>query len=432
MNANTQLDRRLADYLAGRSTFRAPEGLLESTMARVDGAGQRGWLRIVRPVSPSPTWLPAVRRGVGLAVAVGLMLVLFVLLALAVGSRRPVVAPLGLARPGLIAFEAGNRIYVANADGSGKHPITLGPALDSYPAWSHDGTRVAYISQRVASAPFEVRVADAQGTNQIVVATGLSYANTAAGTCCEAPALDWSRDDRWLVFAAATDETREPRIVVASADGSSQWTLGTSDLGGLDPTWSPDGKEIAFARVAPEPSIWVVSADGSGLHRLTTVRGEGDSFYRPQWSPDGRRLAFQAGSEGDLGIYLINRDGSDEHPVDDAIRACRSCISSDATMPVWSPDGSALAWLGLTSQAEIAGLIVVGDSDGLHPRVIYEGPLQPTPLIWSPDARHLLAHSPASDHTPKLLIVDVTGQTQPVAIPAEETYANASWQRLPP
>jgi hypothetical protein len=70
---------------------------------------------------------------------------------------------------------------------------------------------------------------------------------------------------------------------------------------------------------------------------------------------------------------------------------------------------------------------------GLHAHAIYEGPLQPAPFIWSPDPRHLLAFSPISDHTPKVYVVDVTGQAKPFVTLADEfTYANASWQRLPP
>jgi hypothetical protein len=87
----------------------------------------------------------------------------------------------------------------------------------------------------------------------------------------------------------------------------------------------------------------------------------------------------------------------------------------------------------LTNQAEVAGIMVVGDSDGLHAHALYEGPLQPALFIWSPDARHLLAFSPITDHTPKVFVVDVTGQMEPVVILADEfTLANASWQRLPP
>jgi TolB protein len=423
MTASSELDRRLADYLADRSTLRAPVGLLESAMDRIDTAGQRRWLRFVPASSTSPAWLPAVRR-VAFVGAVSLLVLLGFLLALVVGSRRPVPTPLGLARPGLIAFEAGNRIYVANADGTGRHPITFGPALDSFPAWSNDGTRIAYISQGGAPAPLEVRVADPLGRNQVVVASGLSYATTPDKGCCEPPFLDWSRDDRQLVLAAAVDNTKVPRIVVVSVDPPSQHALGASDLSGLNPVWSPEGREIAIKRFAPDESIWVAGSDGSALRRVTTVQGDGGSFYRPQWSPDGRRLAFEAGHQGALRIYVVNRDGTDEHAVENPI--------SNAYLPVWSPDGSALAWMGSADGGDVATAIVIADSNGSRPRVINVGPLQSAPLIWSPDARHILAYSPASDHTPKLFIIEVTGRSQPVAISAEETYSNASWQRLPP
>jgi TolB protein len=127
---------------------------------------------------------------------------------------------------------------------------------------------------------------------------------------------------------AALPEPGEARSIFADRDGV--WSL----------SWSPDGRQIAFARgpwVSPRPfvDIWVVAADGSAPRRLTgSIPGE-NNWY-PSWSPDGRQIAFHRWRDRRSEIWVMNADGS-------GARALTN-LGEDARYPSWSPDGRQIAF----------------------------------------------------------------------------------------
>jgi TolB protein len=152
------------------------------------------------------------------------------------------------------------------------------------------------------------------------------------------PAADfdpsWSPDGRRIAYRHMDDQSGS--IDVMNADGSGVRNL--TRRRGLDysPAWSPDGKKIAFASVrAGKATIWVMRPDGSGRRRLSRVYGE-----YPAWSPDGRKIAFDhldfASGSTDWDIWVMNADGSHARPL----------IASGALEqgPAWSPDGRTIAY----------------------------------------------------------------------------------------
>jgi Tol biopolymer transport system component len=120
---------------------------------------------------------------------------------------------------------------------------------------------------------------------------------------------------------------------------------GTAAPNGLfyvDPAWSPNGKEIAVAirDVGPggdRGDLWIVNADGANARRLTKSTGASLRGARyPTWSPDGKRLAFGYGSNG---IYVVNRDGTGLH------RIATGCC------PDWSRNGRRIAYAVISAPA---------------------------------------------------------------------------------
>ena len=116
--------------------------------------------------------------------------------------------------------------------------------------------------------------------------------------------LVWSPDGRTIYFG---------RYLV-STDGSGARRLPYIPLTAV---WSPDGRQIAFVRGLPDRSqvgpvgrnheIYVMNADGSGKRNLTRNAARD---VRPSWSPDGRRIAFVSDRDGRLEAHVMNADGS--------------------------------------------------------------------------------------------------------------------------
>jgi Tol biopolymer transport system component len=172
---------------------------------------------------------------------------------------------------------------------------------------------------------------------------------------------------------------------VVQADGSDRRRLTDSGQGvDSSPTWSPDGKRIAFrtsrGKSPPgvDPSnIFVINADGSGERQLTPARGAAAGGLFPAWSPDGSSIAYSNGS----GINLIRPDGSGRRP-----------LGVPGECSVWSPDGSKLLFCsnGINRGEGVDNWdVFVMDADGSHVRRLTSNAAQDYPGAWSPDGTQI-------------------------------------------
>ena len=126
-----------------------------------------------------------------------------------------------------------------------------------------------------------------------------------------------------------------------NSDGSKQVKL-TNHLGDKNPSWSPDGKKIAFEREAPcyNFEIYVMNAaDGSGQTRLTN---NANDDYDPSWSPDGKKIAFSSDREGNYGD-ICNECSDGSSPT----RLTNNAATHDWN-PSWSPDGKKIAFASVS------------------------------------------------------------------------------------
>jgi Tol biopolymer transport system component len=265
--------------------------------------------------------------------AVGLLLLVPALLPGAAQAAYP-------GENGRIAFVSNrddalnNDIYSMNADGSDVIRLTTHANGEEDPAWSPDGTKIAFGASRGEGAGIYTMNAD--GTTQVKVSPGtLGY---------PAGRPSWSPDGTQIVFQAMRGGGESVELYAFNADGSG--TLRRLTLNAVDewaPAWSPDGTKIAFHRFVSDPpcsnycnfEIFVMNSDGTGHTRLTFDIGGARQDTDPDWSPDGSKLTFQSLGDSDSGVQVMDADGSG-----------RTGFSPAASgyWPAWSPDGSQLTW----------------------------------------------------------------------------------------
>ena len=164
-------------------------------------------------------------------------------------------------------------IYVMNSDGTGVSRLTNDdPARNTMPAWSPDGTRIAFVTVEGcgrASCPSAIRVMSSDGSNikPLVYVGGKTVAHPA-----------WSPDGGRIAFASDRDGSID--IFVVNANGTNLRNLTNSPYDENHPTWSPDGRWIAFTRYTDNTEIFIMTAEGT---RVTQVTNNPASDWYPVW-----------------------------------------------------------------------------------------------------------------------------------------------------
>jgi Tol biopolymer transport system component len=182
-------------------------------------------------------------------------------------------------------------------------------------------------------------------------------------------------------IAFETTRGQHVEIVVASGSGAHQrLLLHASDLQQYQPSWSRDGRHLAFVGlVHGDPTtaeILLSTPSGAVMRQLTHNMWE-DDF--PSWSPDGRRIAFYSSRPAGTGIYLMDSDGRHQE-----LLAGTSAAVSWA--PAWSPDGTRIAFVsGIASRAELFTI----QPNGYGIKQLTHDALFDTDPAWSPSGRRL-------------------------------------------
>jgi Tol biopolymer transport system component len=263
------------------------------------------------------------------------------------------VAAAVLATPGTIAFEVVGRLHAVSPDGSGHHLLRTGGDA-SWPAWSPGGRRLAFTS------------VDRRG------------------------------------------------IFVVNANGTGLRRVTRTTTLDVQPAWSPDGRRLAFARFVSgwRSEIFVVGVDGLGLRRVTRNRGQD---LEPDWAPNGKRIAWAFTSTRERGaaprIHTMNPNGTAKRSV------------TDGAAPRWSPNGRRFAYA-------LAGDVWTSDVDGFDRVIVRRTPdSAETRPVWSPDGTRLAFLSTAGSPTEELRLFEVEAAGgEPALVSPLAPVGSASWR----
>lgn len=185
---------------------------------------------------------------------------------------------------------------------------------DSAPDISPTAARLAFVSDRVEEGTTTLKIYSAN-------LDGSDLRRLTAAVGVESFAPSWSPDGKQIAFLrrSAHSQSEEDGLWVIDADGSNLRQLAKAAflVSGSDaPSWSPDGKWLAFLQGEEDggedlvsPQVWVVAVASGGLP--VQLSQGGTTNFLVSWSPDSRALLYTQRDGQDYFLYMVKPDGSD-------------------------------------------------------------------------------------------------------------------------
>jgi Tol biopolymer transport system component len=275
-------------------------------------------------------------------------------------ARQPAWSPDGRQ----IAYSSGGILWVCEASGANPRAVTSAelPLGHYQPAFSRDGRSLVFVRRR--DGPYgELAVAD--------VATGSVRELTHDGALALSPV--WSPDGRFVYFSSSRGGTLNVWKIAVDTGEPRRITAGVGDDAEID--LSADGKRLVFSSYHANVNLAEVRIQGktkAALQWLTTDSARGE--HAPSYSPDGREIAYMSSHSGSEheSIWVMNADGSQPVRIveDDRI----------SVLPRWTPDSRDLVYVsrapGMAAwKAELRRLRVTGGA----PEVL---PISPWVAAW--------------------------------------------------
>jgi TolB protein len=186
--------------------------------------------------------------------------------------------------------DGNDEIYMMDYDGRNQTRLTFNTTLDYMPAWASDGKNIAFTSYRKNKANLLI-LNPFEGKITEVASKGTNFGPS------------FSPDGKKLAFCSQADEGNT-EIFVADSDGKNARRLTFNNAIDTAPSWSPTSREIAFTSDrGGTPQIYIMDAEGSNVRRISFGGNHQDG---PAWSPTGDRVAYVSRVDQIFDIYVLN------------------------------------------------------------------------------------------------------------------------------
>jgi TolB protein len=306
--------------------------------------------------------------------------------------------------------------------------LTNDSAFDSYPFWSPDGARIAFVSSDGVHAGIRVMERDGRSLTQVTDDRSWNLFTE----------FDpWSPDGEKLLFLS--DDGGGLDLWTMNPDGTGKVRLTEGGcivpipgLSGYGADWSGDGKRIVYtsclfddaaiqegppavnlSAIRTEANIWIMDADGGNKKQLTT----GGDARLPLWQPQGDRIAYLADRSGNREIWTMQSDGTGKTQV--------TFSEGSVSGYSWSPDGTRIAYVVASPPGTLPEFSLrVIDSDGSGSEQLTTGNRDKSP-VWSPDGTRIVFRSESRDRA--LWVMKSNGSDLAPLDPDNPAYMMQQW-----
>jgi TolB protein len=212
-------------------------------------------------------------------------------------------------------------LYVVDYDGANLLRMTANRQLNLCPAWSPDGSEIAFTSYRSGQQGLYGLDTSTGQVRKIIEMDGLNYG------------ADWHPGGEELILALS--RVGNPEIYRIRPDGTIIKRLTVSAAIEISPSWAPGGRDVVFTSDRTgTPQLYIIDSDGAGRRRVTF---EGRYNESASWSPSGDKIVYATREGNFTQIVLMNATGEDRRILTDL--TWKNCED-----PSWAPDGRHLVF----------------------------------------------------------------------------------------